>query len=157
MLPGTPGGGQAQSAGIGISPKEASVKARATGTFEVKVTPLTADPQEDTGGFGRLSLYKHFSGGLEGTSRGQMIGAETAVEGSGAYVAMERFTGTLDGRKGSFILQHNGTMARGAYDLQVTVVPDSGAGDLVGFAGTMKIIIEGGKHSYEFDYTRQDE
>jgi hypothetical protein len=126
---------------------------RATGTFEVKVVPLPADEGTDTGGFGRLSLDKTFSGGLDGTSKGQMVGAFTAVEGSGGYVAMERVTGTLNGKKGSFILQHSGTMQGGAATMNVTVVPDSGTEELTGIAGTMQIIIEGKKHSYVLDYT----
>jgi hypothetical protein len=124
-----------------------------TGTFEVKVVPLPADEGTDTGGFGRLSLDKTFSGGLTGTSKGQMVGAFTAVEGSAGYVALERVTGTLDGRKGSFILQHNGTMSRETQSIIVKVIPDSGTEELMGLSGTMQIIIEGKKHSYVFDYS----
>jgi hypothetical protein len=82
-----------------------------------------------------------------------MLGAETAVESSGGYVALELVTGKLNGRRGSFILQHNGTMSNGVYMIHVTVVPDSGTDELAGIAGTMTIIIEGGKHSYNFEYT----
>jgi len=130
--------------------KETTMTVR--GTFEVKVTP---QPQDSIAGgpFGRLFLDKKFHGYLKAASNGQMMAAETAVEGSGAYVAFELVTGTLNGKQGSFILQHNGTMRKGAYALQVTVVPDSGTGELAGIAGTMKIIMEGGKHSYEFAYT----
>jgi hypothetical protein len=131
---------------------EAVVKHRATGTFEVTVLPLEAD-STDTGGFGRLSIDKTFRGDLTGTSRGQMVAAMTAVEGSGAYVALERVTATLQERTGSFILQHNGTMKGGSYEMRITVVPDSGTDELAGLAGTFKIIIEGKKHSYEFEYT----
>ena len=124
----------------------------ARGTFDVKVTP---QPQDDSAGgpFGRLFLDKQFHGDLNATSQGTMLGAGTAVEGSGAYVALELVTGTLDGKQGSFILQHKGTMRKGAYDMSVTVVPDSGTDDLVGLAGEMKIIIEGGKHGYELNYS----
>ena len=124
---------------------------QATGTFTVKVVPLPADDSVDTGGFGRLSLDKEFSGALAGTSKGQMVGAFTAVEGSAGYVALERVTGTLNGKKGSFILQHSGSMKGGASTIIVTVVPDSGTEELTGLAGTMEIIIEGKKHSYVFD------
>ena len=124
---------------------------RATGTFDVTVLPLAAD-SSNTGGFGRLSIDKRFSGDLVGTSLGQMLAANTAVEGSGAYVALELVTGTLNGRSGSFILQHNGTMSRGAPEMRISVVPDSGTDELTGLAGTLTIIIEGGKHSYEFEY-----
>jgi hypothetical protein len=151
----SPAHAQAQSQPAAIQ-KEASVKTRATGAFDVKVLPLPADDGVDTGGFGRLSLDKRFTGDLEGTSHGQMVAAGTAVEGSAAYVALERVSGTLHGRQGSFILQHNGTMSRGAQELRVSVVPDSGTDQLIGLAGTMKIIIEGGKHSYEFEYALAD-
>ena len=129
------------------------MKMHATGTFEVKVLPLPADDNVDTGGFGRLSIDKQFSGALNGTGKGQMVAGMTAVEGSAAYVALERVSGTLNGRTGTFVLQHTGVMTRGAQELRITVVPDSGTGELTGLAGTMKIIIEGGKHSYELEYT----
>jgi hypothetical protein len=97
----------------------------AHGTFDVKVT---RQPQDDSAGgpFGRLFLDKQFHGELSATSKGQMLGAGTAVEGSAAYVALELVTGTLNGKKGSFILQHKGTMRKGVYEISVTVVPDSG-------------------------------
>jgi hypothetical protein len=120
----------------------------ASGTFEVKMTP-----QESASGVGRLSLDKQFQGGLEGTSKGEMLAVGTATEGSAGYVAMEQVTGTLDGRTGSFALQHSGTMTRGAPQLSVTVVPDSGTGQLIGLSGKMTINIVDGKHLYEFDYT----
>jgi hypothetical protein len=124
----------------------------ASGTFEVTVTP---QPQDDASGgpFGRLFLDKRFDGDLKATSKGQMLAGGTDVEGSGAYVALEIVTGKLNGRLGSFILQHKGTMSKGGYDMSVTVVPDSGTDQLTGLAGTMTIVIEGGKHSYDFDYT----
>ena len=124
----------------------------ARGTFDVKATP---QPQDDSAGgpFGRLFLDKQFHGDLEAASKGQMLAAGTAVEGSGAYVAFEMVTGALNGKRGSFILQHKGTMRKGVYEMSVTVVPDSGTGELAGIAGAMTIIIEGAKHSYEFEYT----
>jgi len=130
--------------------KEKTMTAR--GTFDVKVVQ---QPQDDSAGgpFGRLFLDKHFHGELEATSKGQMLAAGTAVEGSAGYVALEQVTGSLNGKRGSFILLHKGTMRKGVYDLSVTVVPDSGTDELAGIAGEMKIIIEGGKHSYEFEYT----
>jgi Protein of unknown function (DUF3224) len=133
--------------------KETVVKTLATGTFEVKVLPLPADDGVDTGGFGRLSLDKKFSGDLTGTGRGQMVAAGTAVEGSAAYVALDRISGTLNGRTGAFILQHNGTMRRGAAEMHITVVPDSGTDELTGLAGTFRIIVEAGQHFYELEYT----
>lgn len=100
-----------------------------------------------------MSIDKKFHGDLEGTSKGEMLSAGTAVKGSAGYVAMERVSGTLDGRHGTFTLQHFATMTRGAPHLQIVVVPDSGTGELVGLAGRMTIEIEGGKHSYDFEYT----
>jgi hypothetical protein len=144
---------QTETPASSVLQKETAVKTHATGTFEVTLRPLAADSGVDTGGFSRLSLDKQFSGDLKGTSRGQMMAASTPVDGSAAYVALERVSGALNGRTGSFVLQHNGTMSHGAQDLRSTVVPDSGSGELTGLSGTMKIIIEGGKHSYEFEYT----
>ena len=100
-----------------------------------------------------MSLDKQFHGDLEATSKGEMLTAMSAVKGSAGYVAMERVTGTLKGRNGSFALQHSGTMARGAQQLVITVVPDSGEGDLKGLAGTMAIEIADGKHSYVLEYS----
>ena len=124
---------------------------RATGTFDVKTTPQ-ADDHAVALGFGRLALDKTFHGDLAGTSRGQMLAAGTAVQGSAGYVALERVEGTLAGRRGTFILQHHGAMTRGAPSLTVTVVPDSGTDELTGLSGHMTILIEGKKHSYEFEY-----
>jgi len=123
---------------------------RATGTFDVKMSP---QPPEADSPVGRMLLDKIFHGDLEATSKGQMLATMTAVKGSAGYVAIEQASGTLHGRRGSFALQHSGLMARGAPTLTITVVPDSGTDDLVGLAGTMDIILADGKHSYEFDYT----
>jgi hypothetical protein len=123
----------------------------ASGTFEVKVMPQSADAGDDSG-ISRMSLDKHFHGDLEGTSKGQML-ATSIVKGSGGYVAMERVTGRLNGRSGTFALQHFGTMTQGTPQLNIAVVPDSGTGQLTGLAGTMMIKIDNGKHSYEFECT----
>ena len=124
----------------------------ARGTFDVKVIPQA--PDHSAGGpFNRLFLDKQFHGDLDGNSKGQMLAAGTGVEGSAGYVALELFSGTLNGRRGSFILQHNGTMTKGVPTMIVTVVPDSGTDQLAGLAGKMTIIIADGKHSYEFEYT----
>ena len=121
---------------------------RAIGTFEVKLTPQ----QDADSPVGRMLISKQFHGDLEGSSAGQMLAMMTDVKGSAGYVAIEKVTGTLAGRAGSFALQHRGVMTRGVAELSVTVIPDSGAGDLAGLSGSMNIIIEAGKHSYEFDY-----
>jgi Protein of unknown function (DUF3224) len=101
---------------------------------------------------GRMSIDKRFRGALDATSKGQMLAVRTDVEGSAGYVAMEHFVGTLDGHAGSFALQHSGMMTRGVPALTVTVVPDSGTGDLAGIDGTMTIDIVDGEHRYAFDY-----
>lgn len=125
----------------------------AKGTFEVKLEPQPTLVGGDEA-IGRLAMTKSFAGDLVGVSTGQMLGFQsTAVKGSGGYVAMETVTGTLSGRKGSFILQHIGTMQAGSYELNVSVVPDSGTGELVGIVGKFNIIIEGGKHFYELEYS----
>jgi len=133
--------------------KETRVTTRATGAFEVK---MARQPLVDGGAepmLGRMSLEKTFSGDLQGTGKGEMLMAGTETKGSAGYVAIERVSGTLSGRAGTFVLQHTGTMNRGAPQLSVTVVPDSGTGQLSGLTGTLNIIIAGGKHSYEFDYS----
>jgi Protein of unknown function (DUF3224) len=127
---------------------------RASGTFEVKVTPQAPDEKAADATLGRMSLDKQFHGDLEATSKGEMLTAGTGVKGSAGYVAMELVSGTLQGRSGTFVLQHSGTMTRGALQLTITVVPDSGTGQLAGLAGKMTINIADGKHSYDFDYTQ---
>jgi hypothetical protein len=143
---------QKQSGASSTVKKEITRMTHASGEFEVKMTPQPADDKSAGAAVGRFTLDKKFHGGLEGTSKGEML-AVMAVEGSAGYVAMEQVTGTLNGRKGTFALQHTGTMTRGAPQLSVTVVPDSGTDQLKGLAGKMTIKIEGTKHFYEFEYT----
>ena len=125
----------------------------AIGPFEVKLEPQAPDGKFEDATMGRMTIDKQFHGDLEATSKGQMLTAVTDTKGSAGYVAIERVTGTLKGRRGSFALQHTGAMNRGVPQLSVTVVPDSGTGQLVGLAGKMDIKIVEGKHSYEFEYT----
>jgi hypothetical protein len=125
---------------------------RASGTFEVKLTPQPVDDNGDAT-LGRMTIDKQLHGDLEGSSKGQMLTAGTSVKGSAGYVAIERVTGTMAGRKGSFILQHTATMTRGTPQLSITVVPDSGTDQLAGLSGKLDIQIADGKHSYQFDYT----
>ena len=120
----------------------------AHGPFEVTITPALADAT-----LGRLILEKHFHGDLEATSNGQMLTAGTDVADSAGYVAIERVSGTLHGRRGTFVLQHSGTMTRSVPHLTITVVPDSGTDQLWGLAGTMTITIIDGKHIYGLAYT----
>ena len=119
------------------------------GSFEVKLTP---QPPAEGQTWGRQTITKTFHGALDGTSRGEMLAAGTAVKGSAGYVAMEQVTATLEGRKGTFFLQHFGLMDKGAPTLNVSVIPDSATGELTGLQGTMTIDITGGQHRYTFTY-----
>jgi Protein of unknown function (DUF3224)/HI0933-like protein len=134
----------AQQSATGASMNETSI----TGTFDVNLTPNSAADAP----FGGLAIAKTFHGPLSGTSVGQMLAERTPVEGSAGYVALERVTATLAGRSGTFVLQHSGTMDRGAQSLSITVVPDSGTDGLSGISGRMQIRIEGGVHHYDFTY-----
>ena len=138
------------------APKEGTMTAHATGTFDVKIG-AQSDDFAKTANLGRMTIDKQFHGDLEATSKGQMLTAMSAVKGSAGYVAVERVTGTLHtpkgDRNGSFALLHRGIMTRGTPELSVTVVPDSGTGQLAGLTGAMTIHIVDGKHSYDFDYT----
>ena len=126
---------------------------QARGPFEVKLIPQAPIDGAGDPTVGRMAIDKRFHGDLDATSKGEMLATRTAVEGSAGYVAMERVIGKLHGKSGSFALQHSGTMNRGVPTLSVTVVPDSGTDLLVGLTGKMTIIIDGGKHSYDFEYT----
>lgn len=123
----------------------------ASGTFEVKLKPQVDENVGDPT-VGRMSIDKQFHGDLEAASKGQMLAVQGDVKGSAGYVAMERVTGALAGHQGTFALQHTGTMMRGAPELSVSVVPDSGTGELAGLSGKMTIKIADGKHFYEFEY-----
>jgi hypothetical protein len=140
---------------VSIAPdaKGATAMSRATGTFEVKLAPQEASAEGQQAAVGRMSIDKQFSGDLVGSSKGEMLMVQTAVKGSAGYVALERVTGTLAGRSGTFLLQHTGLMAQGTPSLTVTVIPDSGTADLVGLSGSMNIDLSTGAHLYTFDYT----
>ena len=118
----------------------------------MQLAPQGSEDKSEGSALGRLTIAKQFHGDLEATSQGEMLTAGTAVAGSAGYVAMEKVAGTLHGRRGTFALQHSGTMARGAPQLTLTVVPDSGTGELAGLTGKLSITIADGKHSYEFEY-----
>jgi hypothetical protein len=134
--------------------KGTTMSGTASGPFDVKVTPQE-DKVDPT--LGRMTLDKTFHGDLDATSKGQMLTASTETKGSAGYVAVERVTGTLKTsagpRTGSFALQHFATLSRGTPELRISVVPDSGAGQLTGLTGKMSIDISAGKHSYVFEYT----
>jgi hypothetical protein len=125
---------------------------RATGSFEVSVQPLPNAEVSGDAMLGRFLLIKKFSGDLDAEARGQMLSAGTPTKGSAGYVAIDHVTGTLQGRKGSFFLQHSGVMNRGAATLSISVVPDSGTDDLAGLTGNLNINVDG-KHFYAFDYS----
>jgi hypothetical protein len=126
---------------------------KATGTFDVTITPQASDLSPEGPNLGRMSLDKRYHGDLHAAAKGEMItAAGLAVKESAAYSAVERVSGTLHGKKGSFALQHTGIMNRGIPSLTITVVPDSGTGELAGLTGKMDIIIEGKQHSYVFEY-----
>ena len=122
--------------------------------FDVKLAPQPAEESAGSPSISRMLLDKQFHGDLEATSKGTMLAAGSGAKGSsGGYVALEIVTGSLKGHTGTFVLQHSATMTRGTPALIITVVPDSGTGQLVGLTGRMSIEIANGKHTYIFDYT----
>ena len=125
---------------------------KASGTFEVKMSPLELHNQAEVTTLGRLALDKEFNGDLQASSHGEMLTGGNPASGSAGYVAIELVNGTLHGRSGTFILQHNGVMAKGAGDLTVIVVPDSGTGELTGLSGKLTITQESGQHFYALEY-----
>ena len=138
---------------ISSQQKESPMTHHATGTFDVKLLPLDPAFKSDDNSVGRFSIDKQFHGDLDAASKGEMLSGMGTVKGSGGYVAIERVTGTLAGRSGTFLLQHNGTMQNGVFHLNVIVIPDSGTNQLAGLDGSMQIIIKDGHHSYDFTYT----
>ncbi|MEM1089216.1 MAG: DUF3224 domain-containing protein [Pseudomonadota bacterium] len=126
---------------------------QATGTFDVSMTPAAEAAEEDGVTLGQFSLTKTFTGDMVGNASGQMLTATSAVKGSAGYVAIERFSGTVHGKDGTFVLQHTGTMQGASQALTITIVPDSGTGDLTGIAGTFKLHIEDGTHQYTLEYS----
>ncbi len=129
---------------------------QAKGTFEVRLVPLAVHEAAQDAGLGRMSIDKVFSGDLSGASHGEMLSGGDPRSGSAGYVAMERVSGTLQGREGTFMLQHSGTMDGGGHSLRVSVVPGTGTGALQGLAGELTIDITGGKHFYTFAYHLPD-
>jgi uncharacterized protein DUF3224 len=125
----------------------------AQGSFEVKVAPLPAGDGTKATSIARYSLDKTYRGDLEGASAGEMMGVGNPASGTAGYVAIEQITGTLDGRNGSFALQHSSSMMNGNFDINIRVSPGSGTGDLEGIAGTLTIIFESSKHLYRLEYT----
>lgn len=143
--------GQEEPAAVGGSEETMTQEAR--GTFDIRMSPLEPYNQAEDAALGRMSIDKEFHGDLEATSQGEMLSAGAPQAGSAGYVAIERVTGTLGGRQGSFVLQHNGTIHAGDSELTVTVVPSSSTGEFEGLTGSMTITIKDGQHFYEFVYT----
>ena len=137
---------------------ETSMNQTANGPFDVKLNTLDPYNADEGAGLGRMSIDKQFHGDLDAASKGEMLSTGVpAPKGSGAYVAIERVTGSLNGKRGSFVLVHNATMTAGVPYLNIIVAPGSGTGELSGLSGQMKIdIAPGGKHSYTFDYRYDD-
>jgi hypothetical protein len=128
----------------------------AKGAFDVDMVPAEEPSTEDGVSLVRMTLAKTFSGDLDGTSDGQMLTARTPVEGSAGYVAIERVSGKLHGRTGTFVLQHSGLMSAAGQELSITVVPDSGTGELSGISGEFRLAFTEGAHQYELEYTLPD-
>ena len=143
----------AQAQSTSPTTKASPMNRVAKGEFAVKLLPFAIEGEPEGSKLGRMSINKTISGDLVATTVGQMLSAMTEVKGSAGYVAIEKVEGVLQGKRGTFVLQHSGTMNQGTPSLSVTVVPDSGTGELVGLAGEFSITIAGGKHSYEFKYT----
>lgn len=127
--------------------------ALARGSFTVELKPQSKPVALDGVSLGRMTLAKQFTGDIVGTSSGQMLTAQTPTKGSAGYVAMERVSGTLDGKRGSFVLQHSGTMNDGQQTLSISVVPGSGTGSLTGIEGVLTLEVVDGNHNYELEYT----
>ena len=126
----------------------------AKGSFDVTLSPLDPDDKDEGSTLGRYALDKRYHGPLDAVAKGQMLAARSVtVASSAAYGAVERVTGTLDGRRGSFALVHRGLMSGGKQELVITIVPDTGSGELAGITGTLAITIVDGKHYYELAYT----
>lgn len=124
----------------------------ASGTFDITMTPASPPKHEGRTATGRMLLDKQYSGDLVATGKGQMLTAVTDTQGAAAYVAIERVKGTLNGKKGSFVIQHAGTMRGGAQHLSISVVPDSGTEELTGITGTLALKMVERSHTYAFDY-----
>ncbi|MGK5056567.1 DUF3224 domain-containing protein [Janthinobacterium sp. LB2P49] len=127
--------------------------AHATGSFSISMTPSAAPQRAGRTTLGKVLLDKVYAGDLVATAKGEMLNAVTDTKGAAGYVAMEAITGALQGREGSFVAQHAGTMADGQQALTIEIVPHSGTGQLTGISGTLAIRIVNGQHFYDIDYS----
>ena len=136
--------------------RESTAMSHAVGTFEVKLVPQPPEDKDQDPSLARMTIDKQFHGDIEGKSKGHMLSAGTPEKGSAGYVAIEKVSGTLHDRRGTFVLQHSATMNRGVPHMSITVVPDLGTGELAGLAGSFSIQVAAGKHSYDFEYSLPD-
>lgn len=136
----------------GKATAQETVMHHATGTFEVSVTPADPEVLEAGLGLSRYTLAKTFSGGMTGSGVGQMLAGGVSAD-EGAYVALERFVGALDGRQGAFLLAHRGDMNAEGYTLSISIVPGTGTGQLAGITGDFALTIAGGEHRYDLSYS----
>lgn len=127
------------------------------GPFSVLMAPQSQLGETEGVSVKRLSLSKQYDGPLSASGEGEMLAATTPVKGSAGYIAVERVSGTLDGKRGSFVLQHSGIMGHGKQALAIEVVPDSGTGELKGLSGSLNIVVDDGQHFYEFEYSLPQE
>jgi hypothetical protein len=132
-----------------VAQEVSSVTKHAHGSFTVAVVPLSPPPAD---GINRYSINKEIHGDLEARTQGEMFSAGDPKQGVAGYVAIEVVTGTLQGKRGSFALQHMATMDASGPKMTVVVVPGSGTGDLKGITGTFAIQIADGRHAYDFEY-----
>jgi hypothetical protein len=146
----------AQLAGLAAQPNGGKKVSHSSGSFVVKVAPVEASELGKKAGAGRMTIDKTWSGGMEGASQGEMLTSATESTGAMAYVAIERFSGKLDGKSGSFVFTHNATMMKTdpkSGVMQISIVPSSGTGELAGITGRLTITIDAtGKHTYELEY-----
>lgn len=124
-----------------------------SGSFSITMTPATTPRHSGRTTLGRMLLDKVYKGDLAATASGEMLSAVTDTKGAAGYVAVESIAGVLQGRQGSFVVRHAGTMADGKQELSILIVPHSGTGQLEGISGTMGIRIEAGQHFYDLDYS----
>ncbi|NHZ66399.1 DUF3224 domain-containing protein [Massilia genomosp. 1] len=135
-----------------VSAQASPVIARASGPFEITIIPAGVPEKEGRTVTARMALEKRYTGALAASGKGAMLTAVSDTRGSAAYVAIERVSGTLAGRKGGFVLQHAGTMRAGTSQATITIVPDSGTEELSGISGAMTLTVVDGKHFYALDY-----
>ncbi|MFD0401631.1 DUF3224 domain-containing protein [Kitasatospora sp. NPDC059811] len=123
---------------------------KASGSFELTSFEPVETEEREGAAFGRVRISKNFTGGLSGTSEVRMLSVAGPSGGPASYVAVEHVTGELDGRKGSFVLQHAAWDTGGT---TIRVVPGTGSGELAGLTGEFLLTVdEAGTHTYVLEY-----